>query len=243
VDGLAATPPLEELEVFIGGGPPSCDDSSPPPHLDMLEFRAEVPLGWSTNLLFCGFAPGESVDISVRSPDGELVEAVLDDESAEGLGWQSFWLAVPGDPLGTHTVVAAQGGLEVPATFDVVAPGGPTVLALRDAAPGGTVPIAIAGLTPGEPAAVDVYQELDRSEMFALRGWFSVVADDQGNAFADLSLRDGAPVDDYAATVRGEVEGFTQFSLVETPIDVPGLNTGWTDRTFAPVQERPPASR
>jgi hypothetical protein len=103
-----------------------------------------------------GFAPQSDVDISIRRPD----QAAMQNRVRTSSQGTAEWLidVVPGDPLGTYTVVATQGASRAENRFIVSTPREPTMLILPGGGPPGTTfQLMLAGFPPRQTISVRLY--------------------------------------------------------------------------------------
>jgi hypothetical protein len=96
----------------------------------------------------------QPIDVEVRLPDGVIRRFQV---AAMELAGQ--WFSLPGDPLGTTTVAASQGGSRVTASFEVRAASLPRILVRPQSGRAGTeFQVLLAGFTPGSRVPVHIYR-------------------------------------------------------------------------------------
>jgi hypothetical protein len=215
--------PPPDLVAEAGGfgflGPPCIQDGQ----------RVEIAQHW----LFCpsgelGFNGQDDTQITVRGPDGDMIEQVILRGSASGSsseGW--IWFGRQGYAAGTYTLTAQQGEVTLvrsvqlePAATSRLAVGLPvgassvrTIDLIKDVAPGTTLEIVLAGFAPGTSVPLYVYSEgacesppISTTQMCFVaqlpRDSAGVTIDAQGEATYQLNTRSGNLPGYYCVTTR-----------------------------------------
>ena len=113
----------------------------------------EASVGLAEDLCFFGFEPQAPIDVSVTSPMGTVKRS----EGCASCESHLVWFGLPGDPLGTYKVTAAQGRLEATGSFDLHAAQDRTLLVAESwsihgggVPRGSTIRIGVAGFRPYE---------------------------------------------------------------------------------------------
>jgi hypothetical protein len=215
--------PPPDLVAEAGGfgflGPPCIQDDQ----------RIQIAEHW----LFCpsgelGFNGQDDTQITVRGPDGSVIEEVVLRGSPSGSsseGW--IWFGRQGYAAGIYTLTAKQGEttlvrsvqLETAATsrlavgLPIGAPTRRTIDLVKDVSPGTTLDIVLAGFSPGASVPLYVYSEgacetppLSTMQMCFVaqlpRDSAGVVIDARGEATYQLKTQPGNPPGYYCVTTR-----------------------------------------
>ena len=215
--------PPPDLVAEAGGfsflGPPCIQEGQ----------RVQVAEHW----LFCpsgelGFNGQDDTQITVRSPDGSVIEQVVLRGSASGSsseGW--IWFGRQGYAAGTYTLTAQQGETTLVRSVELASAANPrlavglpegtpasrTIDLIRDVSPGTTVDVVLAGFSPGASVPLYVYSEgaCDTPPPSTMQMCFvaqlprdaaGVTIDARGEATYELRTQPGNPPGYYCVTTK-----------------------------------------
>ena len=150
--------------------------------------------------------------------EGDCREGTATTERSGAGAWT--WVILPGDPLGTYTLTATQGGLKAVGTFTVVRATAPHIIVYpRSGVRGTAFSVGLAGFQPSSTVPLYLYRQCDESPLcFNYATQLSTVRTDaRGEANYTLRTQRDDPLGTYLAFVDKSIDPLGSdglFSLV-----------------------------
>jgi len=167
-----------------------------------------LEIGVVRPLCAMGFTPETDVAFAITQPDGVERRGVVRTDDEGIAKWQ--WRSLPGDPRGSHHVMATAGDQRAKAVFDVDDPSRPMAFVQPDSGTPGTLfHVSAAGFEPGQAVDLYLYRRTEGG------------CDGAANCFAFATIVHLGPADhrgDAFGAIRSVAEDRTErFGLAAAP--------------------------